>query len=518
MKKWMYIRINAVFYMALFAVLLLVGCASQELAPIVYTVSFSAPETQYAEVEAVIPVSDTAEFELMMPVWSPGYYRVENYARRIEDFSAATLDGTTLNVEHPKDNRWQIGQVESKEVVVTYRLLCNGRSVTTNWIGEDYAVLNGAAAFITLAEEDSRPHEIIIELPQGWSHVMTGLDEVPDGMPNHFRADDYEILVDSPILAGNLTINEFEVNGIPHYVVDAGDVGQWDSRSNTEDIEKIVDETVKFWGDIPYKKYVFMNVFRRGGGGLEHSNSTLLTASSGRSSLSWLMFVSHEFFHTYNVKNLRPIELGPFDYEDPPNTSGLWIAEGFTSYYGDLMVVRSGLCTMEEYLSRLSSAIGRLQNTPGRLVQTLERSSLDVWSIGMMGGDNATTISYYIKGQVAGFLLDAEIQQATGGEKSLDDVMRLAYKRYGGERGFTADEFRETCEEIAGMDMKEWFRKTVSSTEELEYDEALEWFGLRFAGSDEQDPVQKWNFEIREAAAESQKNRMKKWLMSRGSH
>lgn len=230
------------------------------------------------------------------------------------------------------------------------------------------------------------------------------------------------------------------------------------------------------------------------------------------------MFVSHEYFHAFNVKRLRPIELGPFDYENPPRTSSLWISEGFTTYYGDLMVVRCGLGNPLDFLSRLSSNIRRLQNTPGRFVQTLEQSSLDVWTSGMsgIGGDNATTVSYYVKGAVVGFLLDAKVQHATDGKQSLDDVMRLAYQRYGRERGFTPEEFRATVEEIAGVDLKEWFRKAISSTEELDYEEALEWFGLRFAEPDVQDPAQAWNLEIREDATESQKDRMQKWLRSAG--
>ncbi|MFC1731481.1 M61 family metallopeptidase [candidate division KSB1 bacterium] len=516
MNKRMLLKVVPAALLAIFAVFVLNACAPQELQPIVYTVTVPAPETQYAEIEVVVP-SGGEEIELMMPVWSPGYYRVENYASRVEDLAAHMQDGAALRVDQPEDNRWHISTDGAETVIVSYRLLCNGRSVTTNWISEDLCVLNGAAAFITLAESTPRPHEVHIEMPASWTRAMTGLDDAPDGIPNHFQADDYDILVDSPIVAGNPVVTEFETGGKKHYLVDIGDLGQWESARAAADIEKFVEETFLFWGFLPYEKYVFLNVFRRGGGGLEHKNSTLLTSSAGRSStpsLSWLMFVSHEYFHTFNVKRLRPVELGPFDYENPPNTSGLWIAEGFTSYYGDLLVARCGLCSTEEYLSRLSSDIGRLQNTPGRLVQTLERSSLDVWTIGMMGGDNATTISYYVKGAVAGFLLDAEIQRATDGMKSLDDVMRLAYQRYGGERGFTADEFRETAEEIAGIDMKDWFRKTVSSTEELEYDKALEWFGLRFAGTDAQDSAQEWNLEIRKDATESQKDRMQKWLRS----
>src|SRR5262249_28297469 len=235
--------------------------------------------------------------------------------------------------------------------------------------------------------------------------------------------------------------------------------------------------------ELPFRKYVFLFVVRDkggGGGGLEHANSALMftgaAAARGKGNLSWLMFVSHEYCHAFNVKRLRPVELGPFDYEKPPRTTGLWVAEGLTTYYGDLLVRRAGLCGADEYLARLSGQIGRLQKSPGRLVQTLEQASADVWTSGLSGvGGGARTVSYYVKGPVVGFLLDAKIRRATQGARSLDDLMRLAYRRYGGEQGFTAEQFRQAAEEVAGVDLKGPFRNWLATTEELDYAEALDW-------------------------------------------
>jgi len=201
-------------------------------------------------------------------------------------------------------------------------------------------------------------------------------------------------------------------------------------------------------------------------------------------------------------------ELGPFDYENPPKTSGLWISEGLTNYYGELIVVRAGLGGSDDFLSSLSSHIGRLQNAPGRLVQTMEQSSLDVWSGGTsgIGRDDSKTVSYYEKGPVVGFLLDARIRRATGGERSLDDVMRLAYARYSGDRGFTPEQFRAIAEEVAGTDLKVWFHRALGSTEELDYTEALDWFGLQFAASEE--PSKAWNLKVRADATDAQKGHL----------
>ncbi len=414
--------------------------------PIIYEVRFPSPEKHVAEVEAVVPTEGRPAVELMMAVWSPGFYRVEDYAKKVEGVSARSPDGMALPVTATRKNRWRIdNKGGAPKVVVSYRLTCDRRSVTMNWVAPDLIVLNGAAAFVTTVEPDGRrrPHEVRLALPPGCRRSATAMAAAPDGQPDHYRAGDYDTLVDSPIVAGTLSIHEFAVEGSRHILVDAGEAGPWDGALAARNLEKMVRETRRFWGFLPFDRYVFLNVFGRGGGGLEHKDSTLLTAGSGASrptdpaSPRWLSFVSHEYFHAFNVKRLRPVELGPFDYENPPTTKSLWIAEGLTTYFGDLIIARAGLITTSDYLAARSSHIGQLQNAKGRLVQSLEDASLDVWASGTSGvGRDATTkLSYYVKGPVVGFLLDARIRRVTEGKKGLEDAMRLAYRRYSGERG-----------------------------------------------------------------------------------
>jgi predicted metalloprotease with PDZ domain len=487
--------------------------------PIVYTVRFPAPDKHLAEVEAEVPTGDRPSFELMMAVWSPGFYRVEDYAKKVEAISARTPDGAALEVKPSKGNRWRIDGKGAPKVIVSYRLACDRRSVTMNWVAPDLVVLNGAAAFLTFVESDRRraPHEVRLELPPQCKGSTTAMPAAPDGRPGHYRAEDYDILVDSPIVAGELSIHEFDVQGSRHLLVDAGELGQWDGARAARDLEKMAGETRRFWGFLPFRRYVFLNVFGRGAGGLEHKDSTLLTGGSPRAgreavSVRWLSFVSHEYFHAFNVKRLRPVELGPFDYENPPMTRSLWISEGLTTYFGNLIIARAGLATPQDHLSALSGLIGQLQNSRGRLVQSLEDASLDVWTSGTsgVGRDTATKLSYYVKGPVVGFLLDAHIRRATGDKRSLDDVMRLAYRRYSGERGFTPEQFRATAQEVAGADLKEWFHKAISSTDELDYREALDWFGLRFAPAE--DPAKAWNLEVRADATDDQKAHFRAWV------
>jgi len=479
--------------------------------PIAYTVRFE-PASHVAQVDATFPTDGRPSIDVMMAIWSPGFYRIENYATRVRSISARTSRGAAAGIAPIRRNRWRVDTAGAPAVVVSYRLYCVERSVTTNWVSDELAVLNGPATFMTLADSGPRPHELRLELPAGWTRAMTALERMSDA-PTHFRASEFDTLADSPIVAGNPVVQQFDVDGRRHFVVEAGDVGAFDGERAAADLKKIVEAHRELWGELPYTEYRFLLAFRQGGGGLEHKDSTLATTratvmQTPASYLTWLNFISHEYCHAFNVKRLRPVELGPFDYEREPHTSSLWISEGFTSYFGELAVERAGLSTAADVLKSLSAKIEQLQKSPGRLVQTLEQSSLDVWTSEGVSGVNTnanTSVSYYLKGQIAGFLLDAAVRHATNGAKSLDDVMRLAYRRYGGARGFTADEFRATASEVAGTDLSGWFKRTVSSTEELDYDEALEWYGLRFAPDS-------WTLEARRDRTAAQKARAIAWL------
>jgi predicted metalloprotease with PDZ domain len=305
-------------------------------------------------------------------------------------------------------------------------VLCDQRTVTTNEVRNEYGVFNGAATFMTLAENVRRPHEVQFELPAEWTRVMTGLDDVSGGRAARFRAPDYETLVDSPILAGDLGVREFVVAGKTHYVVTAGDTGAWDGDAATR---------------------------------------ALATSVGARS------------------PQKRSVSL----------------------------MTRAGLRSAQEYVASLSSLIGGLENAPGRRLQSVEQSSREVWGNSNSGvNPNVSTVSYYNKGNVLGLLLDARIRRVTQGRGSLDDVMRLAYRRYSGERGFTADEFRRTAEEVAGVDLREWFRRSVSTTEDLDYSDVLEWYGLRFTAGE--GITGSWQLEPRPDGTDAQRARVQAWL------
>jgi predicted metalloprotease with PDZ domain len=443
-----------------------------------YKISFPAASSHYLIVEARFTATGANEANLFLPVWTPGSYLVREYARNIEPISASGEFRKTSK------NRWRVEAGESDEVVFTYRVYCREMSVRTNWVENAFALINGAPTFVTMPEILAEPHEIEFELPNEWRSIATALPQIGE---RGFRAASYDELVDSPILCGNPAIYRFDVDGISHTLANDGEHGVWDGARAAADTEKIVRHYRAMWGGLPYENYTFLNLLTEASGGLEHRNSSVLMASrwatrTHKAYLGWLHLVSHEFFHVWNVKRLRPVELGPFDYEKENYTRSLWIAEGITSYYGPLAVRRAGLSTIEEYLGELSDDIRRLDTTPGRLAQSVEESSWDAWIRLYRPDENSgnSTISYYTKGAVVAWLLDARIREATNGAKSLDDVMRAAFARFSGEKGFTTEEFKRVCCEIAGMRLDDFFRTTVESTEELDYTQALDWFGLRF--------------------------------------
>jgi predicted metalloprotease with PDZ domain len=460
-----------------------------QVEPVSYTLRFPEPHTHYVEVEASIPSAGSEPVELFMAVWTPGSYLVREYARNVEQVTASA-GGKPVGIRKVRKNRWRADA--PGPLTVKYRVYCREMSVRTNWVEAGFAMLNVAPTFLYPVGDLKRPARVTVVPAAGWSKVVS-----PLGEGNTVTAADYDTLVDSPLYAGNAATYEFEVAGKKHLLVNEGEGGMWDGPRSAADVRKIVEQQVKMWGIAPYPRYVFFNMLTESGGGLEHKDSTVLMASRFATKLKstysggieegdfrggWLGLVSHEFFHLWNVKRLRPVELGPFDYENENYVRSLWEAEGFTSYYTELLVARAGFINPDEYLAAISSDIQTLQSAAGRTVQSAELSSFDAWIKQYRPDENSrnTSISYYTKGGVIGFLLDARIREATGGAKSLDDLMRLLYQRHSGPRGFSRAEFDQAAATVSGQDQSTWLTRALETTEELDYREAMDWYGLRW--------------------------------------
>jgi predicted metalloprotease with PDZ domain len=425
----------------------------------------------------------------MMAVWTPGSYLIREYERHVEALTAANPSRAPLAVEKTRKNRWRVTTNGARTVWVRYRVYAHEMTVRTNWVDEELAMINGAPTFITLLESPSRrAHEVRLVLPRAWARSFSGM--APGLGDNTYVAADYDTLVDSPIVAGSPSVYEFSVRGKTHYLVNFRERGVWNGPQAARDLAKVADTIARFWGDTPFDRYYFFNVIGSTANGLEHKNSTLMnipleSTQSREAYLEWLSLASHEYFHAWNVKRLRPVELGPFDYENEVYTRALWFVEGITDYYADLFLVRAEVATRDEYLDVLSKQIRALQTTAGRLEQSVESASYDAWIKYYRADENTpnTAISYYVKGAVIGFLLDAYIRSATNGARSLDDVMRVMRSRYSGETGFSREQVRAVVAEVAGpsraRDARAWMTRVLETTAELDYADALEWFGLR---------------------------------------
>lgn len=447
-----------------------------------YELSFPAPHTHYLEIRAEIASAEGPHTDLAMAVWTPGSYLVREYAKHVERLEASSPDGSRLPVEKTRKNRWRVTTGAAPSFTLSYRVYCRQMSVQGNWVSTDFAILNGAPTFIVPVHAASGPFEVVVRPHESWSSVVTAL---PASGDSRFTADDWDHLVDSPIFAGSAPVHEFEAGGATHFLVNQGEETLWDGAKAAADTRTIVEETRKLWGVVPYDRYVFFNLIVDARGGLEHKHSTILMTNryamkKRKDYVEWLTLVSHEFFHTWNVKRLRPAALGPFDYENEVYTRDLWIAEGVTTYYEALLVRRAGLVTAKEFLDLVSDAVEQLQTTPGRLSQSLSQSSFDAWISLYRRDENSpnTGISYYLKGGVVALLLDVEVRRRSEGRSSLDDVLRSAYARFSGSRGFESGEFRALASEVAGSDLSGWFADHVDGTAELDYAPLLEWFGL----------------------------------------
>jgi predicted metalloprotease with PDZ domain len=505
-NRWS-IRIVAV---ALFAMALAITpVRSAALAPLEYTISFPDPVSKTFNVDVVVPTDGRASVDVMMAIWSPGFYGLQNYADRVTAFAAKGADGAPLAVTKPSPSRWTITAGDRPAVTLSYTVSAPRGSNLSNGVTETGAVLIGPSTYITLVESAHRPADVRLNLPAGWVGSMTSLDAAPDHAPNHYIAPDYDTLADAPILAGvDLVTTPFTAAGIPHYWTYLGKA-EYPGEQAAEMLKPLIAAHAKFWGGLPFKKYAFLNIVSggRGGSGVEHLNSVAITTGGGvpldqAARFRNAAFLSHEYFHAMNVKRLRPVELGPFDYEHAPVTTGLWVAEGLTSYFGDLLAARAGLGTTQDYLDISSRHITDLQTKqPGRLVQTLEQASAQMFE--RLAADQK--VDYYVKGPVAGMILDARIRKTTNGRKSLDDVMRLEYRRWSGARGYTAADFAQTAADAVGFDIKPLMHTLVATTEEVDYTEFLDWYGLRFMVGD---TATAWTLEIRPDATPAQKQHL----------
>jgi predicted metalloprotease with PDZ domain len=445
-----------------------------------YRLSFGAAAAHLVDVE--IELEATAPIVLWMPAWTPGSYLIREFARNLRAVRAES-DGAPLEVRRRDKATFEVEAPRGSRVVVRYRVYAFELSVRTSYVADDFALLNGASIFLAIAGREHERSRVELALPAGWS-VVTGL---PRDERGGFVAASHEALVDGPILAGKLDETSFEVEGIRHRIA-VGGGGNHDLATLAAETKAIVEAASRGFGPLPYADYAFLLYTQREGqGGLEHRNSCVVAHprhgfrdAKGRHDLLGLL--AHEHFHVWNVKRTRPREFAPYDLKSENFTRALWICEGVTSYFDELLPRRAGLVTREAFLARLSEEITRYRGNPGRLEETLEESSLTTWIRFYRQDEDYPNsgVSYYQKGALVALCLDAAIREASGDRAALDDVMRALFARHpDGSPGYTTEEFEALAAEIAGADLREFFATALRSTRELDLETALARFGLR---------------------------------------
>ena len=422
--------------------------------------------------------------DFKMPAWSPGYYGIGDYSRNVSNFRAEDGAGHGLPFEKTAKNTWRVAAGNSPAIVLNYDVFGATSFAANTYVGDDRAYLSPSGVFVHVAGQLQRPVTVTIQLPSNWKQIATGLEPVK-GKSGTFSAENFDVLYDSPILMGNQEYLQFAVKSVPHYVAIENVKEDVDRPKMVTDLKTMVTAATQLIGDVPYRHYTFL-MMGRGRGGIEHSNSSSnqfdgTSLSTPEGYLRWLSFICHEYFHNFNVKRIRPLALGPFEYDQENLTNMLWVSEGLSVYYEDLVLVRAGLMTKAQYLDKMAAAIGSFENAAGRHYQSATESSWNTWRTGSgIGGDRNTTISYYDNGAMLGAMLDLKIRDGSQNRKSLDDVMRALYRKYYLEkkRGFTDAEFRQECERAAGGELRDVF-EYAGTTKEVNYEKYFALAGLK---------------------------------------
>ncbi len=434
-----------------------------------YRVSMPRPHSHLFEVEATFP-GGADVLEVALPVWTPGSYLVREYARHLQDVKAADASGEPLPVQRVDKRTFRV-RAQGRAVVLRYRVYANELTVRTSHLDGSHGYFNGSTLFLYTEATRRHEHRVTVVEPEGW-RTFCALER----QEGAFVAADYDTLVDSPFEVGPHTPLTFTVAGVPHEVVVWGDTVQEPERL-TADMQRICEVQARMLGGLPMQRYLFLVYLTdKGRGGLEHQASTALIfprvgLQSGRGWEDFLTLAAHEYFHLWNIKRVKPRALVPFDYARENYTTLLWAFEGMTSYYDNLFVRRAGLMSGQRYLTRLGETLSALHATPGRRVQTLADASLMSWIKHYRPDENSpnSAISYYLKGEVVCALLDLELRRATGDARSLDDVVRLLWQRYGDGSGVPEEGVETAVSEVAGQSMAPFFDRAVRSTEDLDY-------------------------------------------------
>ena len=444
-----------------------------------YELRMPKPQNHYFEVQMNIADNDDKQIEVKMPVWTPGSYLVREFSKNVNLVKAFTKDGKALKVSKKSKNAWLIDAGNEKNIQVKYEVYSFEVSVRTPFLDLSHGFVSGSGVFMYVEKAKNQAGSVTVFPHESFKRISTSLplDQTAKGAGQRFTFENYDQLVDCPMEIGNQEIFEFSAAGVLHTVAMYGDAN-YNVEQLKKDMPKIVEAETAVIGKNPNKTYTFIvhNVVD-GQGGLEHMNSTVLSVNrwtyAGKQYVDFLNLVAHEYFHLWNVKRIRPIELGPFNYDEENYTTLLWVMEGFTSYYDELILRRTGFYTEEEFLAKLQSSINYVEGSPGSRVQPVAHASFDAWVKAYRPNENSsnTSMTYYSRGSVLASVIDAMIVADSDGKKCLDHFMQQLYTTYyeGLKRGFSEAEFKAELSKFVGKNMDDFFAKYVDGTEIIPY-------------------------------------------------
>ena len=468
-----------------------------------YIVTIDKPEHNHLKVTMKLEKPKNQNtLKVFLPSWSPGSYLLREYARHIRWFSAAQDNGEVLFHTQTSKGTWEIDwsksdlKKSSDKVEISYELYGKELTVRTTHIDSSHAYLQGPTYLMGVVGEKIQDPTVEFRFPLSWSKLSTGLKDISEKRDQFlYTAKDYDELLDSPVEIGCHETDGFMVKGRPHHIANYGDM--YPHRQNLkDDIRKIV-ETVSdhFEGDLPYDQYLFINHFvPKLYGGLEHLNSTALQfdgrkLGNKKDYQKYLSLVAHEYFHLWNVKRIRPVELGPFDYLNENYTTMLWLAEGLTSFVDDLFVYRADLCTLEEYLDVVKGNVDTYMNTPGRRYHSLEQSSFNAWVKLYRPDENSknSSVSYYLKGGLVFTVLHSLLLEKG---KSVDDLLDLLWADFKSRpaSGVTRNDVYRMVKELGGDDVLNAFSTMIETTQEIDFDAAFKKMGCELRWEEKATP------------------------------
>lgn len=459
-----------------------------------YRVEAADPSAHLFHVTLTVPQPQAGQ-RVSLPAWIPGSYLVREFARHLQKLGARQ-DGRPVAIQQLDKATWQIDCVPSSPLVLTYEVYAFDNSVRTAWLDSQRGFFNGTSLCLRVHGVAQEAHELELVAPRAFPHweAATGLEPLKTGKRGFgtYLAADYDELVDCPVEMGPFHSAEFRACGVPHRVVVAGATAGFDADRLLADMQKICETQIRFWHDRkkpPFKSYLFLlNAVDDGYGGLEHRNSTALICSRrdlprvgdarmGEGYVTLLGLISHEYFHTWNVKRLRPADFAHYDYKQENYSSLLWFFEGFTSYYDDLLLRRAGLIDDATYLKLLTKTSNQVLQTPGREVQSVAQASFDAWVKYYRQDENTAnaTVSYYTKGALVALCFDLTLRLE--GHSNLDDVMRALWARCKAGPMAEAD-FAAVLKELGGRAFTRELAGWVHGTRELPLKELLEAQGV----------------------------------------